>query len=167
MAARSGGAGSMIEAGGGTMSASVRGLLQATRDLRVRDLMRRPEGRADVETSLGVARERMLKQGIHHLLVYDGDRFVGVLSDRDILRHLSPRIDTNAEKRDDTRTLEQRVFRAASYRPVTIDPEATLLAAAAKLLEAGVSCLPVTEEGEVIGVVTSRDLLRTLVSCPV
>ncbi len=38
--------------------------------------------------------------------------------------------------------------------------------AAALLLDRGVSCLPVRDDaGEVIGIVTSRDLLRGMVSC--
>lgn len=117
----------------------------------------------DVETTLGEARDRMTRAGVHHLLVYNDRRLVAVLSDRDLLAHLSPKLGTLSEKRSDTSTLLRRVFQAASYQPVTIPAGASVTAAAGIILRHRISCLPVTNaRGRVIGVVTSRDLLKAL-----
>ncbi|PZC49883.1 MAG: acetoin utilization protein AcuB [Chloroflexi bacterium] len=129
----------------------------------VQAVMSRDVLSVDADTTLGAAREQMRLAGVHHLLVYDRSRLVAVISDRDLLAHLSPRLGTMAEQRDDTSTLLRRVFQAASYQPVTIPCGATIAAAAAILLRHTISCAPVTDAlGEVVGVLTSRDLLGAL-----
>ena len=119
--------------------------------------------RVAVDATLGEARELLTMHGTHHLLVFDGDRMVGVLSDRDVLAHVSPQLDTLAEQRTDTVTLRRRVFHAATHNPVTVPRRASIAVAAAIMLRHGISSLPVSDEiGGVVGVVTSNDLLRAL-----
>lgn len=121
----------------------------------------------DVDATLGRAREQMAAHDTHHLLVFDGKRLVGVISDRDILAHVSPRLDTLAEQRQDTDTLRRRVFHAATYHPITVPRRASIATAAAVMLRHHISSLPVTnEESGVVGVVTSRDLLYALSRMP-
>jgi acetoin utilization protein AcuB len=120
----------------------------------------------DADATLAEARDRMAHHGVHHLLVRNRRRIVAVLSDRDLLRQTSPYIDTASENERDAATLRRHVFRAASYDLVTVDFDQPIEDAAALLLDRGVSCLPVRDgAGEVIGIVTSRDLLRGVLSC--
>ena len=132
----------------------------------VADLMSRAPIAIDAGATLAEARERMARNAVHHLLVQDRGRVVAVLSDRDLLRQTSPYLDTASESERDSATLQRRVFRAASYDLITIAFDEPIEDAAALLLERGVSCLPVRDgAGDVIGIVTSRDLLRGMVSC--
>ena len=86
-----------------------------------------------------------------------------MLSDRDLLQQLGPNIGTLAETSRDSGTLKRRVLRATTYRPMTIQPSAPILDAAALLLRHLISCLPVQAAGgSIVGVVTTRDLLRAL-----
>ena len=115
-----------------------------------------------VDETLEAARSLMEQRCIHHLMVMDGPRFVGVLSDRDILRHLSPRLGTLAGRRD-TATLRRRVVRAASFHPRLVGPDSLLREAVALLLRYDISCLAVVAlDGRVVGILTYRDILRTI-----
>ncbi len=133
---------------------------------RVRDLMTRPVLTIDAEATAEDAQRLMYQHGIHHLAVQSQGRFVGILSDRDLLRHLSHRLGTLAERPEDTVTLRQKVFRIATYRPITVTPETPVAAAAALLLDRGFSSLPVADSaGRIVGIVTTADLLRGMLSC--
>lgn len=103
-----------------------------------------------------------LEQGhFHHLLVVDGDRLVGVISDRDLLRALSPFVGTYSERPLDLNTLKRRAHQIMSRNPVTVQRHTNIADAARILLDRNVSCLPVLEaNGDIAGILTWRDLLR-------
>lgn len=132
----------------------------------VADLMSRGTITIDADATLAEARERMAQHAVHHLLVTDRERIVAVLSDRDLLRQTSPYVGTPSESERDAATLRRHVFRAASYDLVTVSADEPIEDAAALLIERHVSCLPVCDwGGDIIGMVTSRDLLRGVLSC--
>lgn len=135
-------------------------------DRTVREIMSRVPVSISIDATLREAQATMASLHIHHLLVYEDARLVGILSDRDILRHLSANLGTLAEQRRDTETLRRKVFHATTYRPQTVPPNTPLAEAAAILLGRDFSCLPVCNAaGEAVGIITTRDLLRGLVSC--
>jgi acetoin utilization protein AcuB len=116
--------------------------------------------------SLAEARDLLQQHGIHHLLVMHEQRVVAVLSDRDVLRSISPYVGTLSEQTRDMRSLLRPVFQLASYHPITVSPAASVLEAAALMLDHAISCLPVVDaHGDTVGVVTSRDLLRGVLAC--
>lgn len=98
----------------------------------------------------------------HHLLVVDAGKLCGVISDRDLLRALSPYIGTRSETARDAATLKKRVHQIMTRKPVTLPPEATVGDAVKVLLEHRVSCVPVVDATfKPIGVVSWRDLLKS------
>jgi acetoin utilization protein AcuB len=120
----------------------------------------------EANASLFEARDLLQRHRVHHLLVVDRGRVVAVLSDRDLLRAMSPFLGTIGEQQRDSHTLMRPVFQLATYHPVTVRTDASVYEAAALLLEHGISCLPVVSpSGDVVGVVTSRDLVRGLLAC--
>ena len=132
----------------------------------VGEVMSRPLLTIDAGASLDDARRELTARGVHHLLVEDGGRVVGILSDRDVLRHASPWVGTFAEQTRDARTLQRRVFQIASFEVVTVRADASIYEATALRLERGISALPVVDaEHAFVGIVTTRDLLRGLLAC--
>jgi len=115
-----------------------------------------------VDDTLGEARTLLNQYGIHHLLVMDGSKVAGVLSDRDILRASSPFLDQLSERRQDMHTLRRPVHQVMSRSLVVTAPEESILTAASRMLDAKISCLPVVASGQLVGIVSSRDLLRAL-----
>lgn len=118
----------------------------------------------DSDSTVGDAMDTMERFAVHHLVVEDRGRFVGVVSDRDLLRHISPFAGTINERPRDATTLRQRLFAVATYHPISIPTGTPLAEAARLLLQRDISCLPVLgHDGRVMGVLTSRDLVRGLV----
>jgi acetoin utilization protein AcuB len=127
--------------------------------LRVRDAMTRDvitvEPDASAAQAWGLCRER----NIRHLPVVEGGRLVGIVSDRD-LRDLSPPRDTP----DQENTLGWvRIRDMMSAEVVTAHPLDTIEHAARVIYEHKFNCLPVVADGGLVGIITSSDLVRTLV----
>lgn len=102
----------------------------------------------------------LLRQhGFHHLLVTEHRKLVGVVSDRDLLRNLSPFIGKLAERSQDRATLNRRVHQIMTRQPVTAAPDTHVQEAAQILLQHAVSCLPIVTDQHPVGIVTLRDLL--------
>jgi|JI10StandDraft_1071094.scaffolds.fasta_scaffold347551_2 acetoin utilization protein AcuB len=117
-----------------------------------------------MDDTLEAVREILSTRRIHHVVVLDEQQVVGIISDRDVLRNVSPFMGTNAERTLDTATLRKRVHQFMTRHPLTIGPATQVVDAAKVLLEKGISCLPVVdEEGHVAGIVSTRDLLRAAI----
>lgn len=97
----------------------------------------------------------------HHLIVTEHGRPVGVISDRDVLKNLSPYLGTMGEATRDTATLKKKVHQMMSRRLVPVAPDTPVTQACEIMLAEGVTCLPVLDENQrCVGIVTWRDLLR-------
>ncbi|MCB1326798.1 MAG: CBS domain-containing protein [Leptospiraceae bacterium] len=116
------------------------------------------------DDSLKRARELLSRAHVHHLpVVDDGNRLVGIISDRDVSSQLSPFVDTPSERDQDRWSLRRRVDSVMSADPVTIEDTDSVRHAARLMLAEGVSCLPIVDPaGVLVGLVTSNDLLHVL-----
>jgi nucleotide-binding universal stress UspA family protein len=122
---------------------------------------------APVGTALAVMRERRVR---HLLVVGDDDRLLGIVTDRDlqnaafapaIAEHLSEA--RRQQLRGLAEALESlRVRDVMTGEAVTIRPDAPVAQAAALMLEGRFSGLPVVGGGQLVGIVTKRDVLRAL-----
>ena len=101
----------------------------------------------------------------HHVLVLGEDNvLVGVVSDRDLLKTISPFISTLAERPEDLRTLKRRVHQIMSSKPVAATRDHTIKEAAVLMLNRKISCLPIVRQDRTVeGIVTWKDILKWLV----
>jgi acetoin utilization protein AcuB len=100
----------------------------------------------------------------HHLLVVD-DRGIlkGVISDRDLLKALSPYLGSAAENTRDLATLNRRVHQIMSRNLITLHPRATIAEAVKLFLEHRISCIPIIDAArKPVGILSWRDVLKTL-----
>jgi acetoin utilization protein AcuB len=112
---------------------------------------------------IGQARDIMKMKKIRHLLVMDGNKLVGIITDRDVRSHLSPRIDTTIESSEDEKTLKTKIHQVMIRNPITVSPDTPIAEGASLLLKHKIGCLPVIdEEGSAVGIVTDADFLRYL-----
>ena len=76
----------------------------------------------ELDDTLAVVKQIFDSVKFRHLLVVDSHKkLCGVISDRDLLRALSPHIGTLAENARDTATLHKRVHQIMTRHPVTLD----------------------------------------------
>jgi acetoin utilization protein AcuB len=127
----------------------------------VGDIMTTQVVTIEMDDSLEVIRDIFKKFRFHHLLVVDRKRLVGIISDRDVLKAISPYVETISETVRDRATLNKRAHQIMAYHPVTVEQSCPLQEAAQLMLFRGVSCLPVTtSDGMVQGVVTWKDVFK-------
>jgi acetoin utilization protein AcuB len=120
----------------------------------------------DMDDRLEVVKEIFDTMNFHHLLVVDEHKKLsGVLSDRDLLRALSPYVGSVAETARDLATLNKRVHQIMSRHPLTLRPHSSVAEAANLLLENRISCVPIVDGDFMpVGIVSWRDLLKALIS---
>jgi acetoin utilization protein AcuB len=132
--------------------------------MELRNIMTTRVVTVEVDDTLEVVKQIFDAMKFHHLLVVDtGKTLCGVISDRDLLRALSPYVGTASENARDTATLHKRVHQIMSRKPVTLPPEATVADAVSLFLESRVSCIPIVDKNlKPVGIVSWRDVLRTI-----
>lgn len=130
--------------------------------MRVRDFMQRHVTVVSEDDSLSLAQQLMRWSDFRHLpVVHPVSRvLVGLISERDVLRALA-----SPESNLDTLAKPVRQFMS---KPVeTIDQDAEISEAAARMTAQKLGCLPVVERGLVQGVLSVSDVLSALAQCPV
>jgi len=98
----------------------------------------------------------------HHLLVVEAGELYGVVSDRDLLRALSPYLGSSVESPRDAATMNKRVHQIMSRKPITLGPDAPVSAAIELFLTQSISCIPVVDaDFRPVGILSWRDVLRS------
>lgn len=131
--------------------------------MQVKEYMTTKLVTVEMDDTLATVREIFDNTGFHHLLVVERGAVVGVLSDRDLLRHLSPYVGTAAETTRDAATLNKHVHQIMARKPETLRPESELAEVLEKFRLKDVTCLPVVDAcNKVVGIVTWRDMLKLM-----
>ena len=115
----------------------------------------------DMDTQLLTICNIFKQKKFHHLLVIENNELVGVISDRDVLKAISPFIGTLAEQNRDLFTLKKKAHQIMSRKPFTISKEISMEEAANLMIQNNISCLPVISfDGKIEGIVTWKDLIK-------
>jgi acetoin utilization protein AcuB len=129
--------------------------------MKVEELMTKRVVTVGFDDTLETVKEIFEQSGFHHLLVVEDRELQGVVSDRDLLRALSPFIDSVVETQRDVGTLNRRVHQIMSRKPVTLGPDADVSDAIQLFLAHRISCIPVVDAGfRPVGIVSWRDVLK-------
>ena len=95
------------------------------------------------------AAKHMVARGVGAVLVMDGERLEGILTERDILKAVAAGLSESARVRDWMTT-----------SPETIEASDETGHAAALMIHGGFRHLPVLDGASVVGIVSIRDLMR-------
>ena len=119
--------------------------------MKVKELMRtRNLVSVRPDDELAVAAQIMRWAGVRHLPVLEGTEVVGVLTERDLLRH---RAEAGGRGEGD-------LVRSFMTRPAeVITPDEEVAAACGVMVARRIGCLPVVDGGRLVGIVTTTDLL--------
>lgn len=114
-----------------------------------------------LDTALKVVRQLFELHRVHHLPVLEHGKLVGIVSDRDMLRAMSPGVDRPAATAHDLASLEKHVHQFMTRGVLTATSVMSIAEAGQIMLALSVSALPVVdEEGHCVGIVTSRDFMK-------
>jgi acetoin utilization protein AcuB len=99
----------------------------------------------------------------HHLLVVDNNQLSGVISDRDLLKALSPNIGTAAELARDLATLNKKAHQIVNRKLATLTADANVFDAIDIFNTTNMSCIPIIDgKNHPVGILTWRDIMRTI-----
>lgn len=131
--------------------------------LRVADVMQSEVKTLGRNDKLATADDIMKQDRIRHLPVLDGDgRLCGILSQRDLFRGMLLRAlgyGTYLE----SKMLDAHVVKEAMIEHVhTTTPDASLKEAAQLMTTHKIGCLPVLDDGKLVGIVTEEDFVKLL-----
>ena len=119
----------------------------------------------EMDDSLEVIKEIFDNTGFHHLLVVESDKLLGVISDRDLLKALSPNIGTLSETVRDLASLKKRAHQIMTRKAVTLGADAAIFDAIEIFNTHNISCIPVVDDqNKPVGIISWRDILKTLES---
>jgi CBS domain-containing protein len=115
----------------------------------VADTMTRDLLTIEPEAPLGEAARRMASRGVGAVVVLDGERLTGILTERDILKAVASGLREDA-----------RVGDWMTRTPETIESADTTDHAASVMIHGGFRHLPVVDDARIVGILSIRDLMR-------
>lgn len=113
------------------------------------------------DDTLGQVKEIFDNTRFHHLLVVEKNRLLGVISDRDLLRNISPFVGSLHETTRDVCTMKRRAHQIMTHHPIALGPDACLSEAVEVFKAHSISCIPIVDvDNHPVGIISWRDLLK-------
>ncbi len=126
---------------------------------RVGDLMQTRIVTVSVTERLSTVDDIMRLGGVRHMPVVHQGHLVGVLSERDLLRASLSQIGSFDQETHRAFLHAISIGDVMSKPPITVDPDASVRAAARVMTQRKIGCLPVVENGGLLGLLTESDIL--------
>ena len=121
----------------------------------------------ELDDKLSTVKEIFDNAHFHHLLVIDEGKLIGVVSDRDLFKAISPNIGTVRTTAQDLATLNKRVHQIVTRKPITLSSDATAAEAVAVFLDHRISCIPIVDGNNVaVGILSWRDIFKMILHRP-
>ncbi|GBC70879.1 Hypoxic response protein 1 [Candidatus Calditenuaceae archaeon HR02] len=125
------------------------------RIIKARDVMNPFVVTVRPDDTAWTALELMMSRGIGALVVVEGNRPVGIVTERDILRSL-------LKKRGPEDLLLTLVRDVMSKELITCTPDTPLVDVLTKMVERNIRRVPVISNGMLEGIITERNCIRAL-----
>ena len=130
--------------------------------MRVRDLMTAKPITVSPDIPMLQARQRMVDERIRHLIVLEGDRVVGIVTDRDIRLNL-PSPATSLSVWEINFLLAKLTVGAVMTSTVlVVESDRPIAEAARIMIDHKIGALPVVDDGGLVGIVTESDFVRAM-----
>ena len=129
--------------------------------MKVADIMSTRVVSVSMDDRLSVVYDIFRQVNFHHLVVLADKRLIGVLSDRDLFKAISPRVGTKAATALDDTSLNKRVHQIMTREPITLNVNAGLMDAVKLFNRNKISCLPVVDDKHhCVGMLSWRDIFH-------
>jgi len=125
--------------------------------LAASDVMSSPVFAVGPSDTVSHAKNLMIRHRISRVLVIDGGRLAGVMTQKDIAYRLKQ--PEAAWKRRPPDRIPVREYMTGN--PIVVSPEARLRSIAGTFVAKEISCVPVVDHTAVVGIVTKGDLMKS------
>jgi CBS domain-containing protein len=127
------------------------------RDIMTTDVTTLSEDEVLLDATLAFA-----QGGFRHIPILRGQQLVGIVTEREV-KHYTPSILSGIPAEEYNRLMATTPLSKIMRRnPITTAPGNTVYEAAKILFEHRIGCLPVVEDGELKGIITTTDMLNLL-----
>jgi acetoin utilization protein AcuB len=131
--------------------------------MKINKLMSRDIVIVELNDPLSRVKELFEQTSFHHLLVVEDGRMFGVISDRDLLKSISPNIDSVAATTRDLASLNKKAHQIMTRQPISLNENATVTDAIDIFNDNKISCIPIIDDEEKpVGIISWRDIMREL-----
>jgi len=131
--------------------------------MAVANLMSKAVVTVEMDDTLKMIKHIFDSTNFHHLLVINDDKLIGIISDRDLLKALSPNLDTVSETPKDLALLNKRAHQIMTRNPITLLPSAKVYDAVDIFHNNNISAIPiVNNDKKAVGILSWRDVIRAL-----
>ncbi|WP_020207778.1 CBS domain-containing protein [Gilvimarinus chinensis] len=131
--------------------------------MKAKSLMSDKVVTVELDDTLATVKDIFDHVNFHHLLVVENKNLMGVISDRDLLKAISPNVDSVAATTKDLATLNKKVHQIMARHPKAVSVEASVAAVVELFNAHPISCIPVVNENnEPVGIISWRDVMRAL-----
>lgn len=130
--------------------------------MRVMDRMRRSPVIVNRSDTLDHALRTLETWKIRHLPVVEGDRLVGIVSDRDLKKAAPSPFDRDTAEEFLRLTCAVTVKEVMSKEVVAVSPYCPIEEAASLMFRKRIGALPVVQDGRLVGIITETDVLGVL-----
>ena len=100
------------------------------------------------------------KENIRHLPVNDGQKIIGIISKNDLMRLSFGSMFDNQENADEAVLDMLSIDQVMTHNPQTADSSTEIREIAQMLIEGGFHSLPIVDDGDTVGIVTSTDIMK-------
>ncbi len=125
--------------------------------MKVKDLLQE-KGREIItigaDSSITEASAKMVQRNIGALLVEDGGRLAGLITERDVVKIL-------AKTEGDMKGLAVRDIMVSSENLLVAEPEDEVEYVMAVMIQNAIRHIPIVEKGDLIGIISIRDVVKT------
>jgi acetoin utilization protein AcuB len=126
----------------------------------VKDVMTRDVATLTPEQTLRDAINLLRSKRIRHLPVVEGQKLVGIVTDRDVKRAAPSVLTGVGNEAFDTSLLTIKVAQVMTREPITVLDRASLKSAVEIFINTKVGALPVVDDGRLVGILADSDILR-------
>jgi acetoin utilization protein AcuB len=131
--------------------------------VNVQDLMTTDPITTGPQTPVLEARQLMIDKRIRHLLIVEGPKLLGIITDRDIRLNLPSPATSLSVWEINYLMARLTVESVMTTSVVIVGPQRDARAAAQLMLDNKIGALPVLDGGQLLGIITETDLLRAFV----
>lgn len=132
--------------------------------MKVREIMTADPITVDPETPVFEAQNLMRSKRIRHLLIVEGGRLVGMITDRDIRLNLPSKATSLSVWEVNYLLARLTVGSTMTKAVMVVSPDWDVAPAARLMLQHKIGALPVMDGETLVGIVTETDLLRAFVA---